>query len=329
MTGTNEIWWADLALAVARLSTAPGSLSADEVGKITAMLGMSRTGHRPAQAEPATAERPAPSIVVDTSEAIHRDPESSVAHVPPETDPVVTTFGQGGGHHSSSAGSLEALDVQQPPPWSDMPALPSAASVVRREPPHVPLFRLGAARGILQATVSRAEADGEVDVPAVLRFLAAAKPLPRLPRRQRPTLRYGVQLLIDHARGMSLFERDQATLRVDLTRLVGAAAMSVWHFEGTPEVGLDDEPYHLPAARTVVVVSTFGARPAYDSSFAPGQWAALVDAWRRHGIKPVALAPVPRDRFPHWLTALMPVVTWDRSTTVAAVRAAMDGWARG
>lgn len=326
MPGSAEIWLGDLARAVAKLAASQGDVPA-----IRAMLGLSDVGqdsvvHQaiPAQSEQRDRSEEPPAPV----EQEKNEPDLSVNPTQDSPDDSSDT-GESAAEEetrSRSVGLEVSSNVARTVPWHDVPALPSVSAATRRELPHTPLFPSGTARGILQELLSYPAAGGEVDIPRVVRQLAAAKPVRALPRRPRSTLRFGVQLMVDHAAGMAPFRRDQKVLVQQVVRLVGAAATSVWHFAGSPVIDIEGTPYRLPAARTVLVVSGFGMGPAFDGRHDPVTWRMLTDAWRAHGVLPLALVPAPRHRFPTWLTTLMPVVSWDRGTTVASVRAALDGW---
>jgi hypothetical protein len=53
------------------------------------------------------------------------------------------------------------------------------------------------------------------------------------------------------------------------------------------------------------------------------RWESYVRWLRQRDCRVVALVPFPPDRWPAWLTALLPVVCWDRVTTVGGVRAVL------
>ncbi|WP_436501090.1 hypothetical protein [Actinokineospora sp. HUAS TT18] len=316
----SAIWWGDLATAVRRLS-ATRVLEPEDVAKIRAMLGMSRVDGADRLPSDETPPHPEPP---------HRDQRgeaAEVASIPPDTAPP-TPAPLARPPRSAEALSVEltaSTSVSPPDPWRDAAPLPTLADLPPRDDPHTPLLRPGAEYGVLQAAVSRPVHDGEVDIARLVTRLATGKPVDRLPRRRRWTLRFGVQLLVDHSSAMTLYEQDTWALAARLDRLLGAGTLSRWDFDGSPWTDLDDRPYKVPSVGSVLILSSFGIHPACPPTHSVPAWTKLIDTLHRNEIRAVAMIPFPRHRVPGWLTDLVPVIPWDRTTTVATVRAAMDG----
>ncbi|TQM84472.1 hypothetical protein FHX81_6918 [Saccharothrix saharensis] len=322
-----RIWLADLVLARERLAGSPAPGDED---RIRALLGLGPGSAAPAPLPPARPRTDRPARVEPPHDTPHRAPDSGFVHVEDGsgTPPDPRSHQDGGQVGQAALAGLKPSDWDHPkPPWRDTPPLP-AMRADQAGQRHLPLLRPGAARGVLHAAVSRPGADGVVDVRAATRVLATARPLVVLPRKPRPTLRHGVEVLVDHARGMEPFRRDVESLCRELPRLVGEGALSEWHFDGDPREGLDGQPYRDTAHGTVLILSTFGGPPAYDEAGGVEHWEAAVARWRARGVRPVALCPLPPRRFPPWLTRVMPVIGLDRATTVGAVRTALDRWSR-
>jgi len=76
------------------------------------------------------------------------------------------------------------------------------------------------------------------------------------------------------------------------------------------------------------VLSNFGlAGPAlYADRSRPQEWRSFVGELQRQECGLVALLPIPADRWPPWLSVLMPLVCWDRTATVSRVSSWLERW---
>ncbi|HET6483875.1 MAG TPA: hypothetical protein VFG35_28060, partial [Actinoplanes sp.] len=218
--------------------------------------------------------------------------------------------------HSPGVPRFTGPPVPLPPVAEVMPA--PAATGVLTDPSLLPPARQ---RAIL-AALCRTSGPGEIDVPEVVRRLARAEPLTRLPTTLVPTMRRGVQVLVDLGPGMQPFLDDQRQVLHALHRLIGREGLEVLRFAGTPldEPGAGPgpvwtwRPYRPPIDdRRVLVLSDLGGGPGHrDRGAVQDRWLRFA-ALFRHGERPlVALVPVPAERLPAGLRAGLPMVTWDR-----------------
>lgn len=214
-----------------------------------------------------------------------------------------------------------AYEYAQPgaePPWQDAQALETGSPALRPAPAHEPLFARRVERGILQTALSRPERAGEVDLPALVDIVSAGRPVRVLPRLPVPTLRFGVRLLVDEGWQMAPFRRDRAALVDSVRAVTGRSATTVRYFAGTPEpTGAD----RCPPGSRILVVSCFDILPFAECDRTG--WQDLVGRWQERDLTAVALVPFPAARIPGWLSRLVPVVVWDRTTTASSVRAAL------
>jgi hypothetical protein len=207
-------------------------------------------------------------------------------------------------------------------PWlpESVPPLPRLSEEqLVADPPLEPLLRRASTAAVVQTLLSRRVADQEVDVPALVEQLASARAVRELPRTTRPTLRFGAHVLLDQSEAMSLFWRAQCALVNVVRNVVGASSTQVSVLTGAPS-RLEPGHRHPSPGKAVLVLAGFGirwGRVEQDS------WESYVRWLRQRECRVVALVPFPRDRWPGWLTALLPVVCWDRVTTVGGVRAAL------
>jgi hypothetical protein len=182
-------------------------------------------------------------------------------------------------------------------------------------------------RGILVGALSVTSDDGPVDVDRVVELLASGQPLLELPRQPWPTMRRGVQVLVDLGDGMLPFARDARVLQHAIGRVAGEAVHAL-RFVGCPSRGAGAGPkpwgsYAPPTAGTPVVVLTdLGiARPP--DSADPGtvsEWLAFAGLVHRAGCPLVAFVPYPDTRIPPELTRAMAVLNWDRATSAQTIR---------
>ncbi|KDN76875.1 hypothetical protein ABZ568_05085 [Streptomyces olindensis] len=220
----------------------------------------------------------------------------------------------------------------EPVPAPREPVQPLARPTAERAPlPHLPLFVPGWTSAILRAMVSRRVPEGAVDIPALIDTLAHGCPIGRLPRLPVPTMRYGVQVLVDRGPGMQPFRRDQNELLDRVRAVVGPSLVEVGYFSGTPQRGTGPgarwtRTAYVPpeSGRPVLLLSDLGlgGPPEDPQRGSRPDWEHFVGLVTRAGCAVVALSPYPPGRWPRWMTNLLPLVSWDRTTTAsrAAVR---------
>ncbi|MFI7504802.1 hypothetical protein ACIBVL_41295 [Streptomyces sp. NPDC049687] len=207
--------------------------------------------------------------------------------------------------------------------------------LMRRQPPYTPLLARSSTVALLEAALSGTARDGDVEIEDVVDILARGLPLASLPRRERRTLRHGVQVLVDHGPAMEPFARDQAELCTRIRALVGRDKTEELHFARSPLRGAGTGPSWTweaysppPRGGAVLLLSDCGTTglPGEHARSTPEEWQRFADAVRRGGARPLALLPVPQRRVPGWLSAVMPVLCWDRGTTVGRVAAQVGAW---
>jgi hypothetical protein len=205
-------------------------------------------------------------------------------------------------------------------------------------PPYTPLLARSSAAALLEAALSGRAPDGEVEIEDAVDLLARGVPLAVLPRRMRRTLRHGVQILVDHGPAMELFARDQAHVCARVEALVGKDRTDLLRFAYSPLRGAGAGPlwtwdtYRPPPRDSAVLLlsdcGTIGPRGDQGRS-TPAEWQRFAELVRRNGARPLALLPVPERRVPEWLATVMPVLCWDRGTTVGRVASRMNAWREG
>ncbi len=113
--------------------------------------------------------------------------------------------------------------------------LPRQGSMVAETlSPIEPLLRPGWARAILSAALSTDGDAGDVDVEALVPLIATRSQIDRLPRLPRPTMRRGVQLLLDRGPGLTPFSGDQDWLATQVRRVGGLDRVQVVEFFTAP-----------------------------------------------------------------------------------------------
>jgi hypothetical protein len=314
------IWLADAVRVLARLR--PGE---DAAARVHALLGV---GSLPAVSSPPLAVPPTP-VPVPRPVA----PPPPTAHQVSRSRPPVQP-------------PAETPIVERDPPDSTAPPrrLPALAEVLterpaRRRQEPTTLLPPGRQRAILSALCSGPAATGAIDVDELVERIAAREPIRTLPQTVVTTTRRGVQVLVDFGTGMRPFVADQQEVVRALERLAGPDGFEVLRFAVTPldRPGAGPGPrwtwraYRPPlAGQPVVVLSDLGAGARYTDR--PGiqtRWQRFAGLLCEAGCQVVALAPIPVKRYPSALRHALPILTWDRSTTVAeAVRAARASTSR-
>ncbi|MET8346529.1 tetratricopeptide repeat protein, partial [Streptomyces microflavus] len=201
---------------------------------------------------------------------------------------------------------------------------------------HRPLLVPHWTSAILRSAVSRRVDDGLVDVTALTGLIARGRPVDRFPRLPAPTLRYGVQVLVDRGGGMQLFWRDQNTLVETIRAVVGEHLVDIGFFSGVPLRGTGPgarwtrTEYRPPEyGRHVLLVSDFGigGPPDEPHRATRSEWEKFATTVTQAGCDITALCPYPPERLPDWVSRLCRVIHWDRSTTAWTDRGERAGTA--
>ena len=189
-------------------------------------------------------------------------------------------------------------------------------------------------RAILSAALSTSGDDGAVDIEAIVPKIATRSRIDRLPRFPYPTMRRGVQLLLDRGPALVPFARDQDWL-AEQVQLVGRSdSVEVAEFFACPsrEGTVDDEGksvgYKTPRPGTAVLVMTdlgIGRPPGWTEWASEAEWLEFALLLRKAGCPLVALVPYSSDRWPPALAASMMILTFDRATAASTVRRVVRG----
>ncbi|MER5662808.1 hypothetical protein [Streptomyces mirabilis] len=312
-----EIWIGDVARAVAALSVDPADKAV--LSRIANLLGMETAASvRPPSRSGSSEPRPRPRTVPSA-------PRSSPTP-PAQEDPRQRR------RDGLAVPLLQPLSAWDSVPrvWSE-PALagPSSRAIGERPalqgllPPH-------SEAATLRLLVSRLVAEGPVDIERLLGLMGTATVVTELPRQPVRTVRFGVQVLVDLGEGMEPFLRDAMRVLERAAAISGRHGCDVLYFadcplhRSGPGAAWTWGSYHPPATGTrVLVLSDFGLHldaagrlpPRYEED-----WRHTAGLIRHNGCSPVALVPAPLDRWPRWLTDLMPALCWDRTTTAAVAR---------
>ncbi|MEV2210086.1 hypothetical protein AB0H86_00960 [Streptomyces sp. NPDC050997] len=315
---SSAIWFGDLARAV----TAVGRSDPETLRAVADLLGVSA----PAPGEQAVPpEEPAAELLPPLPPPA-LGPRADGAPEIPRTSAAVPAVSA----TVSGAGPRLLTPVARAPRPPVVWTTPSLATASRtgRPVPRQSLLAPRSASAIVQAAASRREPDGDVDIARAVDRLARGLPLRSLPRRPAPTLRFGVQVLVDRGIGMQPFHRDQDDLVSRIRNTVGQDTTQVLHFEDSPLDGAGPggrwtwRPYESPAPGTrVLVLTDLGlGGPAYRRRDGRAAWECFFDRLTRARCAAVVFLPYPRRRRPAWATGRVRLVPWDRRTTVGWVR---------
>lgn len=172
---------------------------------------------------------------------------------------------------------------------------------------------------------------GDLDIRSLVRTIAALRPLRRLPRKLRPTLRLGAQVLLDRHASLMVFFSDQSALRLELEGFGGRERTAVLRCDGFPPtevaplVGTDWRPYTPPPAGTPVLVvgdlgmarGRFPLDPATEAA-----WDAFLAPLTAAGSRVSALVPCPPGHYPAFVRERVHLLLWDRKTQPSDARRA-------
>lgn len=182
-------------------------------------------------------------------------------------------------------------------------------------------------RALLTTALSTRGAGGEVDVERLVERLSRAEPVRRVPRRLLPTLRRGVQLLLDHGEGMQPFIQDRTRMTRALRETVGEDRLQILRFAGSPRIAgagarLSWKDYEPPLrGRPVLALTDLGI--ARTGGVLPEDWLALAARLQPRGSRLVVFVPYPPERWPSRLADRLTLIQWDRGTGVHDVRRAL------
>jgi hypothetical protein len=237
------------------------------------------------------------------------------------------------------AGEAVAYTLTQVTIGSGPPELPAwlasgevlAADETAEPPAPLPLFSRLQRRGILSAALSTYVDEGDIDLDAAIESLAALRPLTRLPRTRTPTLRRGVQLLIDRGVGMDPFLADQDGLIRQLDDILSDDRLEILYFMECPTLGVMDRPggrrrpwRAQPSGIPVLLVTDLGiGGPLLAEDRATvREWLRFAQMASRLGHTPVGLVPYEARRWPPLLSRAMVLLHWSERTTAGEVRRA-------
>jgi hypothetical protein len=220
----------------------------------------------------------------------------------------------------------EGTGRPEPPAWLTAPG-----EIVSSQPPllpalpNEPLFGGTTRRALVTAILATDAPEGDLDLELIVERVSALHPIVELPRRAVPTLRQGVQLLLDFGQGMDPYADDRDSLAASLGDILPNDRIAVLHFAGCPTRGCgsgpreDWRPWHPPIRGTpVLALSDLGiGGPAFDSERArTSEWLAFASRAKAIGCPLAALVPYAADRWPPRLARAMRLLHWsERATT--------------
>lgn len=194
-------------------------------------------------------------------------------------------------------------------------------------PEYHPLFIPIWTRAIITKLLSIEVDEGLPDIQKLIKIISENQPLRQIPRKAYPTLRRGVQVLIDIGPGLLPYMCDQVSLLKQLKHIVGTDRIEVWDFIGTPlkySVFSDEliHSYQLPSPGTPILMLTdLGiAIPSFATeNTSVDEWIEFAQHVHEAGCPLLALIPYNSTRWPNALKDQMIIVQWDRETTVSTV----------
>jgi hypothetical protein len=202
---------------------------------------------------------------------------------------------------------------------------PAAVEADATTPPPDPLFHPRWARGIVTAALSTPSPDGPIDIERLIENLSHRDQLVELPRLDAPTMRRGLQLLVDLGAGMAPYAQDVASFQKEIRLIAGNDGVQTMRFNGSPLLAGPSSKktwtaYQPPPRGTPVLALTdLGInRPA--NAVGPNVWLEFAQILRHAECPLVVFTPCSTSRWPDDLVRSIHIIQWDRGTTVTAVR---------
>ncbi len=168
-----------------------------------------------------------------------------------------------------------------------------------------------------------------LDVPRAVETFARLRRFRELPEIVAPTLRRGVQLLIDTSIGMAPFRLDVEHIKKEIEKIVPTQLVQTLYFIGCPtrgcvaENGVEERTWRPPPRGTpAFLVSDLGiGGPLLSEERAlPHEWEELLAKAREAGCELAALVPYPAQRWPSALAHRLRIVHWHAATSATTVR---------
>jgi hypothetical protein len=203
------------------------------------------------------------------------------------------------------------------------------------DPELLPLLDPATLRSAIVSAVETRSLETVPDVDALTDMLVRGEVIREIPFVKSPTVRRGVQVLVDRGSGMVPFARDADQLAAAIAALVNESSTHVLRFRTMPTWSVYDSrgvrrPYDFaPVGVPVVIISDFGMSREALPDVRPvlADWVQLLRELRARRSSVVAFVPYERDRWPRELVSAAVLVQWDRgasSTTIRAARERLD-----
>jgi len=315
----NEINLGDLAIAIKRLPTQ----ESDVLAKIAACLGFGIEPPKPQRKgvwdQTQSPERQEPSPLEPQKAAVSptRDKAKARVSLPKPPFPV-----------EGYVSRIRLLERQGPV----LPELIKRAQPISLDTKPTartsrePIFAQRTERAVLSAAIGVQSATGHVDLEKIIDRLVRLKLIDELPRRPLPTLKYGVQLMLDRSESMRPFYEDLKRLEQRLKQISGGSSFSSDWFKGSPitprRSQKSQEPLKIANSVPLLIATDFGiGAPLLSREQAgPGDWSGFARQARRKGCPLVALIPHKPKYWPDWALADFLCIHWNRSTTAGDLR---------
>jgi hypothetical protein len=170
---------------------------------------------------------------------------------------------------------------------------------------------------------------GNVDLDKIIDRLVHLKFIDKLPRRAVPTLKYGVQLMLDRSESMLPYFQDLQALEERLNQISGSSRFWSRQFKGSPlsqqKFQKNQSPQKIINNVPILIVTDFGiAAPLLSRDRAkPGEWARFAQQARKKNCPVVALIPHKPKLWPDQALADFLCIHWNRTTSAGDLRKAI------
>ena len=211
-------------------------------------------------------------------------------------------------------------DVHRPPPLTPRaPGDDAETPIPVRLARFDPLATMAEAVTRLRQVADLTRAGSRLDVDRIVFELSRVRQLREFPRLNRQSWGQDLHIVIDLARRLTPYRRDQRLIGRAMTRLLpkGGGTVSVLR-EGSetpviqwPEDQAEQE-LHVQAGATMLVLGDLGALQRSDSRAAEYRWTRIGKRLQDRECRGLALVPCRPDAVPTGLTRLWTLIPWER-----------------
>lgn len=189
-------------------------------------------------------------------------------------------------------------------------------------PSHQPLVAWSTLWPLLRKLLSQQQTHKRPDIPKLVKQIAKAEQLRRIPQQQRLNWTAKVVILVDRPPRLDGLNRDYVMLQVQLGKQRGEVGLESWFVLDLPTrrmlLGDERKTWHPPAPETpILILSDLGIYER--SGQTTRQWLRFGQSLRQAGCQAFVLVPAPVRYLSEELTQCFQCISWDRYSKLIPV----------